>query len=110
MVSRERTRHFNPEQAIDIETATGDTVRGQKVFSEDGQEFRLFCYLNLVCSDLACDSRQAATIYQKRRKVEEFQLVCLKIKHKANYFALRTKLFIKANQMTYEKLRKLRAA
>jgi hypothetical protein len=92
---------------------------------------------------LACDSRQVATIYQKRRKVEEFhkslksnvgltksptrpvttqnnrifksiyavfQLVCLKIKHKANYFALRTKLFIKANQMTYEELRKLRAA
>ena len=64
VVSRERARHFNPEQAIDIETATGDTVRGQKVL--------LFCYLNLVCSDLACDSRQVATIYQKRRKVEEF--------------------------------------
>ncbi len=44
VVSRERTRHFNPEQAIDIETATGDTVRGQKVLSEDGQEVRLFCY------------------------------------------------------------------
>jgi len=38
VVSRERTRQFNPEQAIDIETATGDTVRGQKVLSEDGQE------------------------------------------------------------------------
>jgi hypothetical protein len=72
VVSRERTRYFNPEQAIDIEHATGDTVCGQKVFSEDGQEVRLFCYLNLVCSDLACDSRQVATICQKRRKVEEF--------------------------------------
>jgi transposase len=44
VVSRERTRHFNSEQAIDIETATGDTVRGQKVLSEDGQEVRLYCY------------------------------------------------------------------
>jgi hypothetical protein len=44
VVSRARARHFNPAQAIDIETATGDTVRGQKVLSEDGQEVRLFCY------------------------------------------------------------------
>jgi hypothetical protein len=40
---RVRTRHFNSEQAIDIETATGDTVRGQKTLSEDGQEVRLYC-------------------------------------------------------------------
>jgi IS4 transposase len=99
--------------------------------------------LNLVCSDLACDGGQVATIYQKRWKVEEFhkllksnaglaksptrtittqnnhifmsiyavfKLECLKIKHKANHFALRTKLFIKANQRDYEELRKLRAA
>ena len=39
-----------------------------------------------------------------------FKLECLKIKHKANHFALRTKLFIKANQMAYEELQKLRAA
>ena len=32
VVSRERSRHFNPAQAIDIETASGDTVRGQKSF------------------------------------------------------------------------------
>ncbi len=44
VVSRERTRQFNPEQAIDIETASGDTVRGQKVLSEDGLEVRLYCY------------------------------------------------------------------
>jgi len=30
------------EATIDIETATGGTVRGQKVLSEDGQEVRLF--------------------------------------------------------------------
>lgn len=99
--------------------------------------------LNLVCSDLACNGEQVATIYQKRWKVEEFhkslksnaglaksptrtvttqnnhvfmaiyavfKLECLKIKHKVNHFALRTKLFIKANQMAYAELLKLRAA
>ena len=99
--------------------------------------------LNLVCSDLACNGGQVATIYQKRWKVEEFhkslksnaglaksptrtvttqnnhifmsiyavfKLECLKIKLKANHFALRAKLFIKANQMAYEELQKLRAA
>jgi hypothetical protein len=39
-----------------------------------------------------------------------FKLECLKIKHKANHFALRTKLFIKANQVAYAELQKLRAA
>jgi hypothetical protein len=28
--------------------------------------------LNLVCSNLACDSEQVATIYQKRWKVKKF--------------------------------------
>ncbi|MFI3136945.1 MAG: hypothetical protein QX197_09220, partial [Methylococcaceae bacterium] len=36
-----------------------------------------------------------------------FKLECLKIKHKANHFALRTKLFIKANQMAYAELQKI---
>ena len=44
VVSRERARHFNPEQAIAIETAAGDIVQGQKVLSEDGQEVRLYCH------------------------------------------------------------------
>jgi hypothetical protein len=99
--------------------------------------------LNLVCSDLACNGEQIATIYQKRWKVEEFhkslksnagmaksptrtvttqnnhifmsiytvfKLECLKIKHKSNHFALRAKLFIKANQMAYEELQTLRSA
>jgi hypothetical protein len=35
-----------------------------------------------------------------------FKLECLKIKHKANHFALRTKLFIKANQIAYAELQK----
>ncbi|MEQ1636570.1 MAG: transposase [Methylococcales bacterium] len=39
-----------------------------------------------------------------------FKLECLKIKHKANHFAKRAKLFIKANQIAYAELLKLRAA
>ncbi|ASF46468.1 hypothetical protein CEK71_10500 [Methylovulum psychrotolerans] len=42
--------------------------------------------------------------------VGEFKLECLKIKHKTNHFAMRAKLFVKANQMAYEELQKLRAA
>ena len=33
-----------------------------------------------------------------------FKLECLKIKHKTNHFALRTKLFIKANQQAFAEL------
>jgi hypothetical protein len=39
-----------------------------------------------------------------------FKLECLKIRHKTNHFATRAKLFIKANQIAYEELQKLRAA
>ena len=39
-----------------------------------------------------------------------FKLECLKIKHKLNHFAIRTKLLIKANQMAYEQLQILKGA
>ena len=39
-----------------------------------------------------------------------FKLECLKIKHKTNHFALRTKLFIKANQQAFAELQCLKAA
>ncbi|SDX16533.1 hypothetical protein SAMN05421882_10761, partial [Nitrosomonas communis] len=39
-----------------------------------------------------------------------FKLECLKIKHKANHFALRAKLFIKANQIAYAELQKMKIA
>jgi hypothetical protein len=39
-----------------------------------------------------------------------FKLECLKIKHKTNHFALRTKLSIKATQQAYAELQKLEAA
>ena len=44
VVSRERTRHFDPQQALCIETASKQKVHLQKVAAEDGQEVRLYCY------------------------------------------------------------------
>jgi len=44
VVSRERNRQFDPEQAIGLTTASGDTVHCQKVLSDDGKEARLYCY------------------------------------------------------------------
>ena len=44
VVSRERSRQFDPEQAVGLTTASGDTVHCQKVLSEDGQEVRLYCH------------------------------------------------------------------
>lgn len=36
-----------------------------------------------------------------------FKLECLKLKYKTNHFALRTKLLVKANRNSYDKLKKL---
>ena len=44
VVSRERTRHFDPEQAIETLTASQETIRLQRVVSEDGEEVRLHCH------------------------------------------------------------------
>jgi hypothetical protein len=44
VVSRERTRHFDPEQAIETLTASQETIRLQRVVSEDGGEVRLHCH------------------------------------------------------------------
>jgi len=44
VVSRERTRHFDPEQAVETLTASEETIRLQRVVSEDGGEVRLHCH------------------------------------------------------------------
>jgi hypothetical protein len=44
VVSRERSRQFNADAAVSLETATQETVRCQKVITEDGQEVRLYCH------------------------------------------------------------------
>ncbi len=44
VVSRERTRHFDPEAALSIHTASRQRVHLHKVLSDDGQEVRLYCF------------------------------------------------------------------
>lgn len=43
VVSRERTRRFDPEHAEQTLTASNEIVRMQRVVSEDGGEVRLYC-------------------------------------------------------------------
>ena len=44
VVSRERTRQFDPLQAIEITAAGGQCIRLHKVLSPDAQEVRLYCH------------------------------------------------------------------
>ena len=44
VVSRERTRHFDADAALSIETASHHRVHLHKVLSDDGQEARLYCF------------------------------------------------------------------
>jgi hypothetical protein len=44
VVSRERARQCDRDQAVGLTTASGDTVHCQKVLSEDGKEIRLYCH------------------------------------------------------------------
>ncbi len=44
VAARDGTRQFDPEQAVEIASTSGDAIRIQKVVSEDGQEVRLYCH------------------------------------------------------------------
>lgn len=44
VVSRERGRQFDPAQAVATLTASQETIRLQRVVSEDGEEVRLHCH------------------------------------------------------------------
>jgi hypothetical protein len=44
VVSRERGRKFDPDQATDTLTASNETISLQRVLSEDGAEVRLYCH------------------------------------------------------------------
>jgi transposase len=44
VVSRERSRQFNADNAVSLVTASDEIVRCQKVVAEDGQEVRLYCH------------------------------------------------------------------
>jgi transposase len=44
VVSREKNRQFDAEQAVDVVTASKSTIHVQRVVSEDGSEVRLYCH------------------------------------------------------------------
>jgi Transposase DDE domain len=44
VVSRERGRQFEPDKAISTLTASSETIRLQRVLSNDGTEVRLYCH------------------------------------------------------------------
>jgi transposase len=44
VVSRERTRQFDPDKAVETLTASDETIRLQRVLSEDKTEVRLYCH------------------------------------------------------------------
>jgi transposase len=44
VVSRERARQFDPDQAVDTLTASNETIRLQRVLNDDGTEVRLYCH------------------------------------------------------------------
>jgi hypothetical protein len=44
VVSRERGRQFDPDQAVEALTASNETIQLQRVLSKDGTEVRLYCH------------------------------------------------------------------
>ena len=47
VASKERTRHFDPEDAVEITTASDQVIKAQRVLNEDKSEARLYCYSEL---------------------------------------------------------------
>jgi transposase len=44
VVSRERQRHFDPDKAVELITASNQTIRLQREINEDATEVRLYCH------------------------------------------------------------------
>jgi transposase len=44
VVSRERNRQFEEHEAVSVSSASAQTIRIQRVVSEDGKEVRLYCH------------------------------------------------------------------
>ena len=64
VVSRERSRQFDDSQATDTTTASEETIRIQRVLSDDGQEVRLYCH---------SEKRQEKESAMTRRFTERFE-------------------------------------
>jgi transposase len=64
VVSRERSRHFDVNQAIETTTASEEIIRIQRVLSDDGREVRLYCH---------SEKRQEKESAMTRRFIERFE-------------------------------------
>jgi len=70
VVSRERVRSFNADQAVNISTASGHPIKIHRVINETGSEARLYCY---------SDQRQAKEKAITERFVNRFEAGLQKI-------------------------------
>jgi hypothetical protein len=70
VVSRERTRQFTAEQAVEISIASRQTIQVQRVVSEDGSEVRLYCH---------SEQRQEKEAAMNARFIKRFEDGLLKI-------------------------------
>ncbi|MEW6289844.1 MAG: IS1634 family transposase [Thermodesulfobacteriota bacterium] len=64
VVSRERSRHFDEEQSVGVSTASDQTIRLERVVSDDGGEVRLYCH---------SEERQEKETAMTRRFMEKFE-------------------------------------
>jgi len=70
VVSRERRRQFDEDQAQEFGTASGQKVRVQRVLSDDGSEARLYCH---------SEERQEKESAITRRFAEKFEQGLMKL-------------------------------
>lgn len=64
VVSRERGRQFDASQATETTTASEETIKIQRVLSDDGKEVRLYCY---------SEKRQEKETAMTKRFTESFE-------------------------------------
>jgi len=64
VVSRERSRQFDASQATETTTASEETIKIQRVLSDDGSEVRLYCY---------SEKRQEKETAMTKRFTERFE-------------------------------------
>jgi transposase len=64
VVSRERSRQFDASQATETTTASEETIKIQRVLSDDGGEVRLYCY---------SEKRQEKETAMSKRFTERFE-------------------------------------
>ncbi len=76
VVSRERSRQFDPDQAINTLTASNETIRLQRVMNGDSTEVRLYCHSSgRETKETAPDLRRAGNQRVARRDQETYCLI-----------------------------------